>query len=119
MGVTRYAPMTRMPRRESARGAYCWAVRTIIARREGRGQSYDWDSGGNDGVPKDYAILDAIDIYRVSEDHDIIDSRGSWFFLDNFSDPSEPWSWSEGEQFRLKAAYKRYGRALGRKNLIE
>ena len=123
MDVTRCQNVStsHMPRHKSARGAYCWAVETLIRRRGAQGvQDYDPDGASNDGIPKGYAVLDAIDIVRVSEDHDIIDGRhGSWFFMDNFSDPSEPHGWTEGERLRLNAAYKRYGRALERKNLIE
>ena len=56
-----------MPRFYSAEDAFEWAIRIIEARRSGRSNMALMEMVGAGGTPKDYAILDAIEIHHCAK----------------------------------------------------
>lgn len=56
-----------MPRFASAEDAFEWAMKIIEARRSGRSNMALLEMADEGGIPKDYAILDAVEIHHCAK----------------------------------------------------
>ena len=56
-----------MPHFSTAEEAFEWAMKVIEARRNGRSNMALFEMVGMGGIPKDYAILDAVEIHHCAK----------------------------------------------------